>query len=194
MPSSTSSRKSTATPKRPAAASKAAPAKKAVSKASDFKKKSTIELELPSGNVCLAKRPGMEALLASGVFSDSLMPIVHKSIEAAKRGKVANVDIDEAEIMKNPKLMSEIMQAYDKVVPLVVVEPKVHLHLDSNGNTIPDDERDDDTVYTDDVDLTDKVFIFQWASGGSPDLATFREQLGEGVAALAGQSGVQLPS
>lgn len=192
------SRKTTATPSRPRAAKAKVPAKKGVSKAGAFKKNKPIELELPSGEVCLAKRPGLDTLLAEGVFSDGLMPIIQKAIDSGKSNGV-QAELDEKEILKNPKLLRDVMSSYDKVLPLVVVEPVVKNHrrqdgVDSDGEpkwvTIPQSERDDDIVYTDEVDMLDKVFVFQWASGGSPDLAKFRQQLGEGVAALADVEGV----
>jgi hypothetical protein len=202
MPSSQSSRKTTPTKARPKAAPKTPAAKKGVSKASAFKKNKGQDLELPSGEVCRAKRPGMEQLLAEGVFSDTLMPMIQKSIDEAKGGH-ATIDIDEKELLKDPKKMADIMSAYDKVVPLVVLEPRCAYHkrpagTNSEGKqlweSIPDSERDDEVVYTDEVDIEDKVFIFQWASGGSPDLASFRRQLSEGVATLADVEVVSVPS
>ncbi len=161
--------------------------KKGVSSASDFKKKDKgIELELPSGEVCLIKRPGVEGLIADGVFSDRLLPVIQKSIDAAKGGKSSSVDIDG--VMADTKLMADIMQTYDKVCAKVVIAPKVVLHRRETEpgvwEDIPDEERDDEKVYTDEVDLDDKIFIFQFVMGGSDDLARFREQLESSMAAV----------
>lgn len=170
--------------------------KKAVSKASNFKKNKSIDLELPSGEVCLVRRPGMDILMAEGVFSDSLLPLVQESMDKARSGgsKTPAPEIDTSELLKDPKKMSDIMDSYDKVVVLVVREPAVAWHkreagMNSEGKphfeTIPESERDDEIVYTDDIDLNDKMFIFQFVVGGSSDLASFREQLGQGVAAVS---------
>lgn len=187
MPTSRSTRKTTATPKN----SQSKAAKKGVSSASAWKKNKPVELELPSGEVCLARRPGIESLLADNVFGDNVLPMIQKSINAGKGGKPA--ELDEDEILKNPSLITDVMSSFDRVTVKVVVEPKVAYHrrqVNGTWEEIPHSERDDEIVYTDEVDMADKMFLFQWATGGSADLAKFREQSGPRLAALADGEGV----
>lgn len=160
--------------------------KKAVSKASDFKRVKGVDLELPSGNVCKVRRVGIESLMAENVFGDSLMPIIQKSMDNAKGGKPVEVDLKPEDIMGDPQRMKEILDSFNKVTALVVVEPKCRYHRrevkPGEWEVIPESERDEEIVYTDEVDMQDKSFIFQFVVGGSSDLASFREQSGEGLA------------
>ena len=68
------------------------------------------------------------------------------------------------------------------------VEPKVH--------PAPEDEadRDDDLLYPDDIEDMDKMFVFQWVSGGTTDLETFRQRYSSNMASLGGGAALGLPS
>jgi hypothetical protein len=178
------------------------------------------ELRLPSDNVCLVKRPGMQKLLAMGIMPDSLTPIAMKHLAAAESGGRPVKDGDDSsieqelleQVIGDPAKINELMQTFDKVVAECVVEPKVRVHWYTEkdeltghipdgykvGDDIPDDEdhrgdpEDEDTpLYTDDVDDDDKQFIFQYVVGGSSDLERFRQ---ESAAALASaQPGQDVP-
>lgn len=179
-----------------------AKSKKQVSNASAFKKKKTHELELPSGEVCLARRPGIESLMADGVFSDGLLPIISDAVSQGKNGKKgADIKLDPADIMKDPKLLRDLMSTYDMVAAKCIAQPHCRFHKFQEGDEIPegykigddipDELRDDDVIYTDDVDLNDKIFIFQWVVGGSDDVARFREESSKSLAALSDGEDVQ---
>lgn len=111
------------------------------------------EQELPSGNVALIKRPGMEKLMAAGVMPDSLTPIALQQIEDAESGgrkkssSKAKADEKAAEkklmedLFRDPAKMADVFQAFDRVTALCVVEPKVRVHWwteqDAALNKIP---------------------------------------------------------
>jgi hypothetical protein len=167
--------------------------KQGVSKASAWGKKSTkpVELDLPSGEVVLVKRVELPVLLASGAFPDTLMSIVSDKIETATGQQDTPKEVDKElveETVKDPKKLAELFEAIDKVVPLVVLEPTVVFHKrlvspDSNEmEIIPDEDRDDEILYTDVVDLEDKMHIFQFAVGGTRDVEEFRTKLESTVA------------
>lgn len=173
-----------------------------------------IELELPSGNVCKVKRPGMQKLLEANMLPDSLTPIAMEHIRAAESGgrptKGKDSDL-EAEIMdrvmSDPAQMTEIFRSFDKAVAMCVVEPKVQLHFrdvrnpdgtprkDADGvpeiEEIPEDERDEDVLYTDEIDEDDKQFIFQFVVGGSSDLDRFRKE--QAAAVEGARAGEDVP-
>lgn len=121
-------------------------------------------LEMPSGHTALVKRPGMQVFLDRGMIPNSLMPIV---MEALKTGEMPA--IDEAAMEQDPVVLEEIGQLINDVTVYCVVEPVVA--------PVPEagDERDEDTLYVDEVDMLDKMHIFQFAVGGTSDLETFRE-------------------
>lgn len=175
------------------------PAKKATV-AGKWKRQKGEELELPSGNVALVKRPGPQALLSEGILPDTLMPIVQQAISKGKGIKPQDID------MKDPKVITDMLGAMDKLLLKVVVEPKVAYDkclkpMDMGGVTpgpaleewvdIPDDIRDgestcpncgevhadsNEVIYVDEVDLDDKMFVFNYAVGGTRDLERFRSE------------------
>ena len=151
-----------------------------------------VELELPSGNVCLARAPGMQAFVEAGLFPNSLLQVVTKALESGE------TELDPEAMMKSivgdgsdaSAMVKNITQLADKVVLHCVVEPKVL------PATVPDPrepgglrvlseaERDPEELYVDEVDFDDKLFIFNWAVGGTARLENFREGPQAGVDAV----------
>ena len=188
------------------------PARKATA-ASKWKKQKGEELTLPSGNVALVKRPGPQALLSDGIMPDTLMPIVQQAISKGMGMKPKDINIED------PKAVADMLDAIDRLLSKVVVEPEVAYHkclqpVDMGGVTagpaheawvfIDEDIRDgetecsncgqvhpdgDEVVYADEVDLEDKMFIFQYAVGGTRELERFRREHSAGVGNLSDGSG-----
>lgn len=152
-----------------------------------WKRNKGEELELPSGNVALVKRPGMETFLQEGLIPDTLMPLINEAIAKGKGAPPEKL----AEATKDPKVIIEMMDAMDRVVAKVVIEPKVLWHKDSEGNEIPETDRDEDLIYTDDVVFEDKSFIFNYAVGGTRDLERFRSEAQAGLESVQNVSGVR---
>ena len=144
------------------------------------------DLTVPSGQLCLVRRPGLEGLIKAGVLRnvDSLSAIVdQKHIKKAKKGQgTGQVDVES--IMKDPKALDEILHTVDKVICHCVVKPEVHM--------TPNDvtRRKDGVVYTDMIDLTDKMYVFNYVMGGTRDLESFRGGLDSVVGSLADGEGV----
>lgn len=149
------------------------------------------DLDLPSGNVALVKRPGLERLLAEGLIPDSLMPIAENAVQQGKKGKATEVSSSTTkEMLADKTMLKDVFLTMDRVAEMVVVEPKVVHHRVSvenvDGETewveIPDEDRADDDdkdfLYTDEVDFQDKAFIFQFVCGGTRDLERFRKETG----------------
>jgi hypothetical protein len=170
--------------------------------AREWKKATTgHELPLPSGNVCLVKRIGMEKLLESGIIPDSLSKIVMEQIQRAQIGpqdhKKKDQGLDDAALAKmlgDPNALANMMSSFDKVTAECVISPKVLWHRrpvrgddglpTDEVEDIPDDERDPDVLYTDDVDQDDKMFIFNYVVGGTKDLEQFRQERLESVESI----------
>jgi len=143
-------------------------------------------VELPSGNHAVLRRPGMEKFLSSGYLPDTLRSVIQEQI-ASGSGRTSaheatkDVSLEEA---------AEWMAAMDRVAVHVFVSPALRWHkkpaigpdgkplLDAKKQPVyvdvPDDERDPEFLYTDDVDMEDKQFAFQYAVGGDTDLERFR--------------------
>lgn len=175
------------------------PAKKPTSVKS-WKKDSGEDLELPSGNVALVKRPGPQALLSEGILPDTLMPIVQQAIAKGKGMKMTDLNLEDANVIR------DMMDAIDKLTVFVVIEPPVRYHRQlvtpaadagvTRGSayeewvTIPEEDRDNEEfLYTDKVDIDDKMFIFQFAVGGTRDLERFRSEQSAGLGDISDGSG-----
>jgi hypothetical protein len=163
---------------------------KRVTSVSDWKKSSAdTELELPSGNVCRVRRPGLPKLLSEGVLPDMLMPLAENAIKTGESG-VAPTDAEAqkmiAEAFQGKEgAMEATFDAAARITAACVLEPAVayHRRLRENGDgdpnkpeweDIPEDKRDPNVLYTDEVDFMDQMYIFQYVVGGSKDLEQFR--------------------
>ncbi len=156
-----------------------------VTSASQWKKKSGDELSLPSGNVCLARRPGIDIFIKKGMIPNSLMPLVQEMLNENKppsQRAAENIDV-------TPELIEQMSDLYNSICIYAVVEPKVFnvpMQADPSDPSsfipVPEDERDQvEGLYVDEVDFDDKQFIFQWALGGTSDLEKFRAEQADDV-------------
>ena len=138
-------------------------------------------VETPTGKWIRLKRPGMTKFLEAGYLPDALAEAVRKEISSASRKKVDPKKLIES---IDGDVAVELLATMDRIICSVMVEPKVVSHKrkvdEQDGNDvweeIPEDERRDDVVYTDEIDQEDKNFIFSVASGGSTDLTRFRAE------------------
>lgn len=127
------------------------------------------ELTVPSGQDCLVRRPGVEPLIEIGLLDkvDGLTGLVdQKHIKRVKGEK--SVDIDS--LAKDKDSLLNVIKTVNDIIVHVVVEPEV-LPVPEEGT-----KRDPESVYVDDIDLNDKMFIFNYAIGGTSDLEQFRQQ------------------
>lgn len=143
------------------------------------------DLQVPSGQLCLVRRPGLEGLIKAGVLRniDSLSALVgEKHIKKAKKGAPQKVNVES--VMKDPKALDEILHTVDKVICHCVVKPEVHM--------TPNDvtSRKQGVVYADMIDINDKMFIFNFVVGGTRDLESFRGGLDESLGGLEAGEGV----
>lgn len=128
------------------------------------------ELKLPSGNVCLVRNPGMKAFLKSGVIPDPLVGLVRQAISG-------DTEFDPKQFLQTDEDLEMLFDTLNNVLVEVVMQPKVlPPPEDSEGKIIPLDARDQSKLYADEVDMDDKVFIFQFAVGGTKDLEKFRQE------------------
>jgi hypothetical protein len=124
----------------------------------------------------------MQVFMSEGVIPNGLMPIIQ---EAMKAGEAPDPEVI-APMMEDPAKLQEILDLADSVAMYCFIEPKLHPlpydpeDLDEQGapKFIPpgDDRRNDNLLYIDEVDLNDKLFIFQFAVGGTARLEQFRQE------------------
>lgn len=149
-----------------------------------------MDLECPSGQLCQVRPPGVESLITAGVLEnvDTLTSMVDekhlkrvtgknksskpKNTFTNAEGQLMQLDTDS--LMKDPGNLVRVFTLVDKVVEHMVLQPKVKRPIDSKGNEIT--EREEGVVYTDQIEMGDKMYIFQHSVGGSADLESFRQQ------------------
>jgi len=168
--------------KRPA--DRQAPAQKAppqISSAEEWGSDDTEILEFPSGKVARIERVPLTTLIAENLLGDSLSAIAAKAVDGAQ-----GMDSDEIRDMaQDPAKVAEAFDAFDKITVKCFIEPEVLYYKGDDGTVIPRDQREAGRLYSDRIDLQDKVYLFQVISGGTSDLQRFREQLGESVAGVS---------
>jgi hypothetical protein len=149
-----------------------------------------VDIELPSGNVAKVKQIPMPTLLADGLFPDSLAGFVREAInkDEAPADVKATADKQISELTKNPQDLADVFALFDKILVLAVVEPAV-LPVPEDDN-----DREDELLYADEVDMEDKMFIFNFCVGGSKDLDRFRAESAAAMGSMAAIESVQNPS
>ncbi len=159
---------------------------------------SGLDLELPSNNICRVRPFSIARLISENLLPDSLTPIAQSMVDKGKGKPPADFKKKAGQPQEDKfdaKQMSDTFDLIDRVTTLVVMEPVVLLHkrqVEQNGllvwEDIPADERDADTLYTDEVSMEDKMFIFNWVVGGTTDLERFRQQFGQSLDGLSASS------
>lgn len=168
------------------------------------------ELPLPSGAKCLAIRPGPQGLISAGLLDsmDALTAFVQtEHIDGNDPRKQMSAAKDAvAKMAGNSDQIKQGLELVDRAIAFIVQAPSVFLddpELDPvtggpvmaskivNGKMaeVPVYKpRDPNKLYADQVDMMDKMFIFNWAMGGTANLIQFREEYAE---LMGGLSAVQ---
>jgi hypothetical protein len=142
------------------------------------------DLTMPSGQTAQVRQPGVQNLVSAGVLDDvdTLSTLVNEKHVKRVKGKPV---VDHKSMMGDPKNMLRVLETVDKVVEYMVIQPNVkrpvEQYVDSEGQTKerPLAGREPGIVYTDQIDLNDRMFIFQYSTGGATDVEQFRGQLAE---------------
>jgi hypothetical protein len=152
--------------------------KKEVTTAAQWKTKGKqakpVELELPSGNVCLVRRKPLQTFMSEGKIPNEIMDIVNSELQKNDSGKESAFNV--ADHNWTGEQLSAVLSVVDQMVVDQVIEPDV-LAVPEN-----DADRDPDELYIDEVDFEDKSFIFQFVIGGTSDIRRFRKESSSVVA------------
>lgn len=152
------------------------------------------ELTTPTGQTCRAKKMSIEAMLGAGLLAeaDAITAQVAKHMKKVKPGgkqpkKDAGPEIDVPSLMKDPGAINDLVSMLDHMMPHIIVSPPVALHYTEQtvGKTkvtkvIPPEKREEmreerpGLVFTDQVNLEDKMWLFDWSAGGLGSMLVFR--------------------
>jgi hypothetical protein len=158
-----------------------------VSQIGDFKERLGGLQKLPSDLVVKVRNPGgLTAFVASGKIPNSLLRIVQDALsgEESKESLVNKAK----DLSKDMDSIRDMMELMNIVTAEVIVQPDVRmaptdedvtrwnlLHPEDQVKK-PEDLREEEVLYTDEIDELDKQFLFQWVTGGTRDLEKFRQQ------------------
>jgi hypothetical protein len=157
------------------------------------------DLTVPSGQLCQVRKAGVQNLIAAGVIenADTLLSVVDRRHLKRVQGKAreeaqANGQlmpdgsvIDTEAVLKDPSNLLKVFDLVDKIVIHTVVQPEVLPTPDIKDRLTAEEIVAKGQVYSDMIDMMDKMFIFQYAVGGSTDLERFRKQFQSGMASVA---------
>ena len=149
-----------------------------ISQVGDFKKRIGGVMELPSGAVVKTRNPGgLRVFLNNGMIPNSLMAVVKKSLDSGKGVDPAELLTEDGDI--DPAMLKDMSTLLDNVAVSCVVMPPIR--------PVPENEEDrsDDELYVDEFPDDDKMFLFQWVTGGTSDLEQFRRGQQQELAAVA---------
>lgn len=161
------------------------------------------EITLPSGQVCHARRMGLETMIAAGLLgeADSLSAVVgdkHITRVREAKGNKVKEELSASSMMRDPKALQRIVLLVDRATPFIVAEPRVVSHVEileeGKGDQLPVtrlvENREPGVIYTDQIGLEDKMFLFNFAVGGTRDLERFRSESDAAVAGVEHGEGV----
>jgi hypothetical protein len=154
----------------------------------EFKKRKKGRLlPLPSGLVARVRRVELQSYVLRGDIPNPLMATVSEALEKGQQIDMSEV-LDGGDGQIDLEKLREMYDIVDGLMTEMFVEPKLYF--------VPEDEadRDDDLLYTDELEEDDKMFLFQWAMGGTEDLATFRDEAEQSLVALGAIQGGGMPA
>lgn len=148
------------------------------------------DLTLPSGATCQARRPGVQGLISAGLLDnfDELTALVQTEHIGPNSLKGTAPKVSPDDVAHVAKILNEdkgkIHTAFllvDRLAAYVVTEPKVW--VDYQFKDEPDEgfekrakeAKEAGAIPVRAIDLDDKMFLLQWAVGGTSDLAEFRK-------------------
>lgn len=153
------------------------------------------DVTLPSGGIVQARRPGVGGLIEMGLLDsfDDLTALVQTEHIDSKDGKVTPEQAKAAaeNLMANKESLAAALHLIDKLTVGVVVQPLVWVDYQLEGESDEDwlkrkeQAEEDEAFPVRKVDLDDKMFLLNWAVGGTPDLKAFREGTQQLVADVA---------
>lgn len=163
-----------------------------ISAVGDFKKRLGGVIELPSGLTVKVRNPGgMRVFMNSGIIPNSLMGIVEKGLNSSADKAASELVNKDGGL--DPQMLKDMTKLMDDIALKVIVEPQIHaVPLGENDEPLPAGSRgpdEDETLYVDELPDDDKMFLFQWVSGGTRDVESFRQKHAQSMGTLAAVAG-----
>lgn len=159
-----------------------------------------VDVELPSGNICQARRPGVQGLIGAGLLDslDELTALVQtehidpktpSGMAAAQRVTAKQAEDATQALLADKDKLETAFTLIDRITAYVVVQPPVwvdyklkvsdpgqesRIETDDEFNRREEAAAKAGAIAVREVDDEDKMFLLQWCVGGTSDLAGFR--------------------
>ncbi len=163
------------------------------------------DLTLPSGQTCTARRVTIPDMVSAGILdkTDSLTALVDQHTRKIKGGKGADrIELNNG-ILNDGAALAMMIEVADRCMPTIVVSPPVKLHFTETvvGKTtvrlrLSEEDRNKiraetgiDWIYTDQIDLEDKMHLFEWGLGGLKAFSSFRGGSPDDVGSVVPRNG-----
>lgn len=142
--------------------------------------------ELPSGNFARLRRTiDLTTMLRAGQIPNPLASVLLKALN--QRGQVASTDFEGLDEQQ----FTQMMDLVDSTCASSFIEPRVEIP----GKDVDPAKQDppEGAIWATDIDIRDRMWVFQYAQGAALDLALFRQQPTPDVATLQDVEGVPSP-
>jgi hypothetical protein len=142
-------------------------------------KKTVDTLTLPSGNIMRVKNPGIMELAHKGLIPNALMTVIMDAIKKGQEPRPEDILSDKVDI-------TEMFSMMDNAIIQMAVEPVV-LPVPVADDAGEIEDRDPEALYVDEIGEEDKMYIWNWATGGTANLEQFRNERTSLLATIPGQ-------
>src|SRR5262245_43042064 len=95
-----------------------------------------VPVQLPSGNVALLRRPGLDTFMKLGVIPNSLMGIITDAVKA-EQGPQKPGDDPMQKMLDDPCKLEDLVKMVDDILVVCCVEPTVK-KVPANPNEVRD--------------------------------------------------------
>ena len=145
-----------------------------ITSGSEWRKENSegILLQLPSGKVARIRSIDVSLMLKLGRIPDQLTQQIVDAVFGDERGKPMDFDI------KTPERMKMFLSLMDGIVETCFILPRIVKVVTT-----------EDEITVDDVEIQDKMFLFQLLNRPASALATFPEKQVDDVASVDSQPG-----
>lgn len=113
-------------------------------------------ITLPTGPIVKVRKPKLLDMFASGQIPGELINLARNKTEDELNKKIEG----------NPEARKKTLEMMNAVVKAAFVEPKI----------VDEPDYDKQEIHVDDLDMSDKLFVYKIAMGGTEELKKFREQ------------------
>ncbi|WPH57972.1 hypothetical protein SEA_LUCKYLEO_24 [Gordonia phage LuckyLeo] len=144
-----------------------------------------IDIKLPSGQLCQARKLEMEDIIRLNIINDL---DTFSTAFGEEEEKASTNDVEFLKTIADTGAFDKLIRTLNIIVVDRVVQPQVYAAPDQKK------ERKPGRVYVDKIKFQDKMTIFGSVFQGLGDMSDFREESGDGVGTVESKPIVEGPA